>query len=145
MQKTTKLKIFPLGPFRKAVDKAIKRNLKEADAEWKRFARERDNMSCAICGTKYEEGDSGLHVHHIIPREVTELRTDNMNSICLCFNHHKVGTFSAHNNGLWFMKWLEHNRLEQYQYLMGMLYQLGQENESEGNCMYQKYIEMISI
>lgn len=58
-----------------------------------------------------------LNAHHIIPREVKELRYDRMNGICLCPKHHKFGLLSAHKNALWFITYLELNEPEKITYL----------------------------
>ena len=87
---------------------------REALKEWRKQVLKRDKGICQICKSK----PSKPHVHHIIPRQVKELRYDIKNGIALCFNHHKVGIFSPHLNALWFNLWLRKNKPIQYNYLM---------------------------
>jgi len=87
---------------------------REALKEWRKQVLKRDKGICQICMKKPNK----IHVHHIIPRQVKELKYDVMNGICLCFNHHKVGKESAHNNALFFCHWLRENKPNQYKYLM---------------------------
>jgi len=82
--------------------------------EWRKQVLLRDKGICQICKKKPNKP----HCHHIIPREVKELRYDVMNGIALCFYHHKVGKESCHNNALWFSQWLRKNKPKQYKYLM---------------------------
>ena len=87
---------------------------REALKNWREAVLKRDEGVCQICKKKPNK----IHVHHIIPRQVKELRYDVMNGIALDFNHHKVGRNSAHNNALFFSAWLRKNKPEQYKYLM---------------------------
>ena len=82
--------------------------------EWRRQVLLRDNGICQICKKK----SGKLHVHHIIPRQIKELRYDVMNGLALCFYDHKVGKNSCHQNALFFSAWLRKNKPEQYKYLM---------------------------
>lgn len=82
--------------------------------KWREEVLKRDKGLCQICKKK----PNRAHVHHIIPREVKELRYDVMNGIVLDFNHHKVGKESAHQNALFFASWLRKNKPNQYKYLM---------------------------
>jgi len=84
---------------------------------WREQVLKRDKGECQVCKTKPNKS----HVHHIIPRQVKELRYDIKNGIVLCFNHHTVGKFSPHQNALWFTMWLRKNKLSQYKYLMRWL------------------------
>ncbi len=81
---------------------------------WREEVLKRDKGICQICKKK----PNRAHVHHIIPRQVKELKYDVMNGIVLCFNHHKVGVMSPHLNALFFALWLRKNKPEQYKYLM---------------------------
>ncbi len=87
---------------------------REALKEWRKQVLERDKGVCQICLNKPNK----IQVHHIIPRQVKELRYDIKNGVCLCFNCHKVGRKSAHNNALFFSNWLRKNKPIQYRYLM---------------------------
>ncbi len=86
---------------------------REALKKWREEVLKRDHGMCQVCGNKPNKA----HVHHIIPRQVKELRYDVMNGITLDFNHHKVGVLSPHLNALWFSSWLKKNKPEQYNYL----------------------------
>lgn len=86
---------------------------KRKDREWSMAVKLRDNWCCVICGNKNK-----LNSHHIIPREIKELRHDLMNGISLCPNHHNFSRVcSPHNNSFVFYLWLLRNRPEQYNYL----------------------------
>jgi len=82
--------------------------------EWRKKVLERDNFKCQICGYK----PTKPQVHHIIPKQFEELKYDDMNGITFCFNHHKVGKFSPHQNSLFFTEWLKANKPEQFKYLI---------------------------
>jgi len=85
--------------------------------EWREACLKRDNHQCQISKKKSDR----LQVHHIIPRQVKELKYDIMNGITLNFYYHKVGKESAHNNALFFASWLRKNKPKQYKYLMKKL------------------------
>jgi len=91
--------------------KQEKKERNKLDKEWKQQIKLRD-VGCVICGVSER-----ANCHHIISRNIKELRHDVMNGILLCPSHHKWGTFSAHKNGLWFTNWLIEHRNEQYVYL----------------------------
>lgn len=81
---------------------------------WREQVLKRDKGICQICKKKPNK----IHVHHIIPKQVKELKYDVMNGIALDFNCHKVGKNAAHQNSLFFSSWLKKNKPEQYKYLM---------------------------
>lgn len=83
-------------------------------AAWREICLTRDKHKCQICGTQSKKP----HVHHIIPKQFKQFRYDINNGIVLCFNHHKVGMYSPHQNSLFFCLWLEKNKNEQYKYLL---------------------------
>jgi len=103
---------------RKLTKKGLIRKQKE---EWMNAVRERDNYTCQICG---KDCSKKAHSHHIIPRQIKETRYDINNGITLCFHHHKVGSYSPHQNALWFAEWLRLNKREQYEYIMNKLHEL---------------------
>lgn len=80
---------------------------------WRLICLNRDDFKCQVCKKKPDKP----HVHHIIPTQFKELMYDVMNGICLCFNHHKVGKYSPHQNALWFYEWLKNEKPEQFKYL----------------------------
>jgi len=95
--------------------KGLKR---KQDEDWKVAIRTRDNYTCQICK---KDCSNRPHVHHIIPKHITAYRHDLNNGITLCFNHHKVGSYSPHQNALWFVEWMKLNKREQYDYIMNKL------------------------
>jgi len=90
---------------------------REALKSWRNQVLIRDKEVCQICKNKPNKP----HVHHIIPRQVKELKYDINNGIVLCFYHHKVGVQSPHLNSLWFTMWIRKNKPSQYKYLMRWL------------------------
>ena len=76
--------------------------------EWRWKVIDRDKSMCQICKKIL------LHptIHHIIPKHFEEFRYDVDNGIVLCFNHHKVGKYSPHQNPVWFCNWLIKNKKE---------------------------------
>ena len=88
--------------------------------EWRLKVLKRDNYTCQISKKK----PNRPQCHHILPRQIKELRYDVMNGIVLDFNHHKVGVRSAHQNALFFADFLRKNKPKQYKYLMRKMKQL---------------------
>ena len=105
---------------RKKSKKTIER---EKLQEWKRKIFERDNGQCQICVSQGKFKKLGKHyqTHHLLPRQLKEHKFDLMNGILLCYNHHKLGIYSAHNNGLWFTEWLKKYKLKQYNYCLKII------------------------
>ena len=99
--------------------KLAKRNFKLADKNWKNLVRERDNYTCQVCMRKLDPKNA--HAHHLIPRQIKECRHDLLNGITLCYYHHKVGPWSAHQNAVWFTQWLMLNKTDQYIYVLEKL------------------------
>ena len=85
--------------------------------QWRKEVLERDGNICQICDKILQHP----HIHHIIPKQVKELRYDIMNGITLCYNHHKVGVHSPHMNALWFFIWFRETKSEQFNYLLEKL------------------------
>lgn len=100
--------------------KKTKTQLKnKLDKLWRTVGKE--NAVCEICATLPEAeriNYSILSPHHIIGRMSLATRWDKKNLIWLCPTHHTFGTFSAHNNPIWFMDWLAKNKPEQYAYVV---------------------------
>ena len=90
---------------------------REALKLWREEVLKRDNGICQVCGNK----PNRIHVHHIIPRQIKELKYDVMNGLALCYNCHKVGKNACHQNALWFADWLRKNKPIQYKYLMNKI------------------------
>ena len=78
--------------------------------------RKRDGNVCSVCGLPH----SHLNVHHLIPREVKEYWLEPMNLISLCPRHHKFSiTESFHKSPFWAVQWMQNNRPEQLEWVMG--------------------------
>lgn len=107
--------------------KLEKREINKKFREWGRLVRERDGDRCAICSLKNGEQYINklgkvcivrINAHHIIVREIKELRFDVMNGISLCSTHHEFSReISPHSNAFPFFIWLMRNRPEQFEYL----------------------------
>lgn len=75
--------------------------LTKEDKEWAKAVKERDGNKCAVCGTT-----KLLNAHHILPREIKELRHTLWNGITLCPKHHRFSReLSAHQNPVAFWLW----------------------------------------
>jgi hypothetical protein len=92
---------------------------------WKEVRQEcisRDG-GCIICGSKIR-----MSAHHLIPREIKELKYDPINLVTLCPKHHKFSLeISAHRNPLVFFAWLVDNRNAQLNTILNKYVQI--ENE----------------
>ncbi len=104
--------------------KSKKTEERELDLMWKEKVKDRDKYNCQICCKKVE--GKNCHAHHILPRTIKGLRWDTNNGITLCFRHHKVGSYSAHLNAVWFTFWLKHNKPTQFKYVTNKLMKLGE-------------------
>lgn len=83
------------------------------DKEWARMIKVRDEHQCVICGETER-----INAHHIIPREIEELKHDMRNGISLCPSHHRFNRqLSAHQNPLAFFVWLKLNRKHVFEFL----------------------------
>lgn len=100
-------------------NKSKKTEERELDDIWKLRVKERDEYVCQVCKKKVE--GRNCHAHHILPKGIKGCRWDINNGITLCYNHHKVGLFSAHMNAVWFAFWLKTNRLEQFKHAVNTL------------------------
>ena len=86
---------------------------RKLDKEWSLTVRQRDNFKCQVCGHIKNRN----HAHHLIPKHANaELRHNPRNGLCLCFRCHKVGPKAAHQNPLWFNKWLKENHYAQWKW-----------------------------
>ena len=81
---------------------------------WAKRIKERDKV-CQIC-----KGSGRLQAHHIIPRGYKLTRHEELNGILLCYPHHKGPYKSAHQNAVWFNKWLNENKPEVYKYILNL-------------------------
>jgi len=108
-----------------------KKEEKELDNLWARKVKDRDKWTCQICEKKVY--GRNCHAHHILPRQLKEkrlgLRWDIDNGITLCYNHHKRGVWSAHNNAVWFTYWLKTHKPTQFKQTIDKLKKLGRDEE----------------
>jgi len=89
--------------------------VKKLDKEWSLKVRERYKFKCQVCGSIRHSNNA----HHIIPKHASkELRYDIRNGICLCIHCHKFGPRAAHQNALWFNKWMRRNKYKQWRWAM---------------------------
>lgn len=93
--------------------KTERKERNKKDKEWAKAVKQVFHNKCAICGSS-----KMLNAHHIIPREIAELRHDIQNGIALCPKHHRFSfEFSAHQNSFVFYLWLMDKYPIQYDYL----------------------------
>lgn len=102
--------------------KSKKTEIRELDNMWKQKVKDRDNWCCQVCHMKVI--GKNCHAHHILPKKMRGLRWDVNNGITLCYQHHKVGNYSAHNNAIWFAFWLKTTKPEQFKYIVSKLTEL---------------------
>lgn len=95
------------------IKKLERKERNRKDNEWKSLVKARDGSKCVICGETNK-----VNVHHIIPREVIQLRWNVYNGICLCPKHHRFSKeISPHKNPFAFFDWMNDNRKEQMELL----------------------------
>lgn len=85
---------------------------RKADKLWSEVIKFRNSGRCEICGK------AGTNPHHIIGRKNLTLRHDPRNGILLCYQHHVGGKESAHQDIVWFYRWLVINRTDNMEYLL---------------------------
>lgn len=103
--------------------KSKKTQERELDTMWKTKVKKRDGFVCQICLKKVEKNN--CHAHHILPRQMKKMKWDINNGITLCYNHHKVGIYSPHQNPLWFYGWMNEHKKTQLKYCIDKLEQYG--------------------
>lgn len=109
--------------FNMAKIKSKKTELRELDEMWKKKVKDRDKWECQVCRKKVV--GQNCHAHHILPKGIKGMRWDITNGITLCYQHHKVGSYSAHMNAVWFTFWFKTNKLTQFRYCVEKLKSLG--------------------
>jgi len=67
---------------------------------------------CEVSGSQ-----ESLNPHHIVGRRNRRLRWDLRNGCCLNSGYHVLRSQSAHQDSIWFMKWLDENRPRDKEYL----------------------------
>ena len=67
---------------------------------------------CAVCGRT-----DGLEAHHLIGRGHKLFRTDPLNSLLLCWQHHHGSTLSPHGAPKAFREWLKITYPEKYKWV----------------------------
>lgn len=100
-----------------------KTEIRKLDEMWKTKVKQRDNYCCQICNKKVT--GHNCQAHHILPKGIKGMRWDINNGITLCYQHHKVGLWSAHMNAIWFTFWLKTNKPLIFKYLVNKLTELG--------------------
>lgn len=105
------------------IERLEKKNSKEIYKQWAKAIKERDNYTCQVCKTDHRNSDPrAIQAAHILSKEnYPELKLDMMNGITLCFACHKNAKISSHLDGFVFVRWLQNNKLEQYNYLIEWL------------------------
>ena len=94
----------------------MKAKLTKEDEAWAAKVKLRDK-ECVVCGETKR-----LNAHHILPRQLTEHRTDMMNGIALCPKHHRFSwELSAHQNPMAFFFWMYNNRPKQFAYIINQI------------------------
>jgi len=84
----------------------------KCDKLWSELIRQRNGGRCEVCGKP------GNNPHHVISRRNLTLRHDLRNGVLLCPSHHTFSSKeSAHLDPIFFMRWFEVNRREDYNYL----------------------------
>ena len=93
-------------------------NKTERTKAWKEYSKSlRENGFCAVCGK-----DTNFNVHHILERKhYPQFMFEKKNLIVLCCGCHKLCRLSAHQNPVWFSRWLSDNRPEQYGWALANL------------------------
>lgn len=97
-------------------------NLK-AHKEWRQKLLDRDK-GCIIC----QETKKILASHHLLPesKKYEEWNRDVDNGVILCPSHHIWGVDSAHKNPMWFSRWMRIHRNKQYQKVIRILQEFGE-------------------
>jgi 5-methylcytosine-specific restriction endonuclease McrA len=76
---------------------------------WSALIRSRDGQ-CVVCGS-----NQYLQAHHLLSKtQYKELALDLDCGVTLCSGCHRFRKHSAHQNGIWFSRWLEQNRNAQW-------------------------------
>ena len=109
--------------FKIEMKKISKKEQRELDDIWKHKVKERDKYCCQVCNKKLI--GKNCHAHHIIPRQIKGMRWNIDNGITLCYYHHKIGIYSAHQNAIWFYGWMNNNRSKQLRYCREKLIERG--------------------
>ena len=85
---------------------------KKLDKAWSDAIKRRANQRCEVCGKT-----DTLNSHHIVGRRNLATRWDIQNGVCLCAGCHTFKTQSAHQDPVWFTKWLEDKRSKDLKHL----------------------------
>jgi len=100
--------------MKKKSKKTIER---EKYKEWREKVLGRDSYKCQMC----KRTTGILNAHHIIPKQFKEFIYDEDNGITLCFQCHRVNKYSAHQNAVFFSRWLQAVKPMQYAYVITKL------------------------
>jgi len=97
---------------KKYAKKQVKKELKQKDKEWSTLVK-KNQPTCLICGSV-----KLLQAHHIILRNIKQVRHEPLNGVTLCPKHHKYGLFSAHLNPVFFLTKLKSKQRISYDFVM---------------------------
>ena len=69
---------------------------KKLISTWAQAVKERAGYKCEVadCNVRATQ----LHAHHVFHRSHANLRYEIDNGLCLCAQHHSLGSFSAHKD-----------------------------------------------
>ena len=91
---------------------------KKADKLFSTIGKEK--AKCEVCESlpaSERFNYSLLNPHHIVGRKNKTLRWNLRNRVWLCPSHHTLGRESAHNDPVWFLRWLMKNRSDDCEFL----------------------------
>ena len=87
------------------------------DKVWRKQVKKEFDGKCIICGEIKR-----VNCHHLIPREISELRFAVLNGVCLCPRHHKYSyKISAHKNSIRFLEYYKSKYLKRYLDLLDLI------------------------
>ncbi len=97
--------------------KELRKLEKKKDKQWAIDVKVEFGNKCVIC-----PGTNRLNAHHIIPRQIKELRWEILNGVALCPKHHKYSfIISAHRNPLAFIMWYHKRYVGRYLALSNLI------------------------
>ena len=114
---------------------------KTLDKQWSRLVKLRAKEKCEVCGATKE--NVRLNSHHIIGRVNRRTRWDLRNGVCLCVQHHKFGRQSAHEDPVWFNKWLEEHKSKDYEYIKSIKNDIKKWTPSEKKELIEEHKEKL--
>lgn len=102
--------------------KQLKKQAKLNALQWRLKVKERDNWTCQICRKYLKDNPHNCHAHHLLDKKnFKQYSLDVNNGITLCYRCHKCNGKSPHLGALYFVKWLQLNKPDTYEYLMKLI------------------------